>query len=486
MIFDFKKFSAKNALVDDQGTIVTYSELDSICQSVSSKIQTPSKNLCIVFCKNSIGSILSYLSVYLSGNTCLLINSSVNKEFALKVVNAYKPAYLFLPKEQLYPVEEFGSDASPVEVGSSDYVFFKSRFTQDYKVFKELALLLTTSGSTGSQKLVRQSYTNIESNTESIAGYLQISSDDKAITVLPMHYTFGLSVINTHLYSGATVLVTDKSLMQKEFWQFLKNSQATSFSGVPYTYEMLKVLRFTKMDLPYLKVLTQAGGHLSKELQEFFTQYASDAGKKFYVMYGQCEATARMSYLSPEDAPAHLGSIGKALSCGEFKLRKLNHTDDKTEEFITESNAVGELIYSGPNVTLGYASCRQDLCKGDNNQGVLSTGDLAYHDENGFFYITGRKNRVLKIYGNRVNLDELDSIIKSEYPELSFATCGREDHLTIFVEGDHAPDEQGQHQIIDYLSNKVGLNKKAFHIKLIDKLPRNESGKILFKLLDNN
>jgi len=340
----------------------------------------------------------------------------------------------------------------------------------DHNLLPDLAVLLTTSGSTGSPKLVRQSYKNIVSNANSIADYLEIKEDDRAITTLPMYYTFGLSIIQSHLLKGACIIVTELTFMDKKFWNLLKDEKATTFGGVPYTYEMLKKLRFSRMDLPSLRYLTQAGGKLSKELSKEFSEICEKKGIKFIVMYGQVEATARMSYLPHEFAIEKAGSIGIAIPGGEFKL-----IDDNEVEII-EDSVPGELVYYGDNVTLGYAVDYHDLSKGDENNGVLHTGDIAMKQD-GFYYITGRKKRFLKIFGNRVNLEEVEGILKSSGYDC--ACGGIDDLLKIYI-----TDESKLEEVRNFISAKMVLNPVAFKSIKIDKIPRNESGKVLYSKLE--
>jgi acyl-CoA synthetase (AMP-forming)/AMP-acid ligase II len=327
-------------------------------------------------------------------------------------------------------------------------------------LFTDLALLLTTSGSTGSPKLVRLSYANLLSNALSIAEYLSINENERPITTLPMHYSFGLSVINSHLLKGATLLLTDKSLMEKDFWSLLKKEQATSLSGVPYTYEMLKRLRFFRMDLPSLRTLTQAGGKLNIELTKEFAEYAQNADKRFFVMYGQTEATARMSYLPYEQSLSKSGSIGIAIPGGAFTL-------------LEES---GELIYQGQNVSLGYAESAEDLAKGDENKGILYTGDLAKRDNDGYYYIIGRKKRFIKLFGNRINLDETESVLKTRYVDC--ACVGTDDKMIVYT------TEQGKEaEIKQFISAQLHLNPNAFEVRPIDAIPKNSSGKTIYSEL---
>ena len=343
---------------------------------------------------------------------------------------------------------------------------------EEKDLYGELALLLTTSGSTGSPKFVRQSYENIRSNTSSIVEYLNLDESESPITTLPMNYTYGLSIINTHLAVGGTILLTEQGLMQKGFWSFFKDAGATSFGGVPYTYEMLHKLRFSRMELKSLRTMTQAGGKLSEELHREFAAYAKETGRKFVVMYGQCEATARMGYLPPEKALDKCGSMGIAIPGGRFSL-----IDDDGIE-ITEEDKPGELIYEGANVTLGYAESPEDLSLGDERGGILQTGDMARRDADGYYYIVGRKKRFLKIYGNRVNLDEIDRMIRSRFDGMDCASAGSDDHMVIYI-----TDESFRDKVREYVSHETGLNPAAFRTVYIAQIPRNEAGKVLYREL---
>jgi acyl-coenzyme A synthetase/AMP-(fatty) acid ligase len=354
------------------------------------------------------------------------------------------------------------------------YALLKTPYSRVFPLYEELALLLTTSGSTGSPKFVRQSYANIRANIESIVECLELDAAERPITTMPMSYTYGLSIINSHLWVGASIILTQKTLMQKEFWQQFKDHDATSFGGVPYIYEMLEKLRFFRMDLPALRAMTQAGGKLSPELHRKFAEYAQINSKKFIVMYGQTEATARMSYLPVEKSLEKYGSMGIAIPGGEFSLIDVDGNE------IKEPETVGELVYKGANVTLGYAESGADLIKGDDRGGVLLTGDMAKRDADGFYYIVGRKKRFLKIFGSRVNLDETERLLNGAFESLDCACGGVDDKMTVFITDAGAADK-----VMKFLTEKTGLNRAAFLIVVIDKIPRNEAGKILYSELNS-
>lgn len=465
-IWEISKFRETVAIIDEYGNKLSYNRLALEGNLLSEKIG----NRCLVFilCRNEIGSILGYVSCINNRIVPVLLNSHMDELLLHNLLNIYKPSFIWLPKDKS---EKFRQMKTIYEI--YDYILLKTEYDTDYVLNEELGLLLTTSGSTGSPKFVRQSYMNILDNAGSIAEYLKLDNEERPITTLPMNYTYGLSIINSHLLIGATILVTDKTLMQKEFWNFFKEEGATSFGGVPYTYEMLNRLRFVNMELPSLRTMTQAGGKIIPELHEKFAQYAVNTGKKFVVMYGQCEATARMGYLPPEKALEKKGSMGIAIPGGKFYLIDLNGNK------ITEPYVAGELVYEGKNVTLGYAECVEDLAKGDERNGILETGDMAEFDEDGYYYIVGRKKRFLKIYGNRVNLDEVDRLIKGEFG-IDVASTGVDDHMYIFI-----TDEKKMEKVRNFVVSMTKLNSTAFKVLVIREIPKNEAGKILYKELAN-
>ena len=421
MIFGIDTYKYRLAIIADDGTRLTYGELAERVAARAKELQRGVLQFCL--CKNSIESIVQYLAFMEAGAPVVLLDATKDPETIENLRKIYKPG--------------------------------------ETKCHPDLALCLTTSGSTGSPKLVRLTKRNIIANAESIAEYLHIDADERPVTMLPMYYSYGLSIINSHLLKGATILLTDKTYAQREFWNFLKENEATSMSGVPYTWELLRRLRFMRMDLPSVKTMTQAGGKLNAEIALEYIRWAKSVGKQFIVMYGQTEATARMSYLPWENAEEKYASIGVAIPGGTFSL-----AED------------GELIYRGPNVSMGYAECAEDLSKGDENHGVLHTGDMARVDEDGFYYITGRKKRFVKVWGNRCNLDQVEQLVK---PITTTCACaGVDDHITVFVTKDGLEKE-----IKDLLASKTGLNPIAFAVKVIEAIPVKDSGKIDYTVLQN-
>lgn len=460
-------YENKTVIIDDMGNNISYKELYDFSDDIKKRV--PERSLVFSFCHNSAGAVMGYFSFLCNRIVPVLLDMNIEHELAKNLLTIYQPEYIYVPKEMKKEYEEYTCIFERY-----DYCLMKTNYSLVHNLYPELALLLTTSGSTGSPKFVRQSYKNIQANAESIAQYLELNDTERPITTLPMNYTYGLSIINSHLLVGATILLTDKALVEKGFWEFFRNEEATSFGGVPYTYEILKRLRFFNMKLPSLRTMTQAGGKLSPELHKEFAQYAKDNNKHFVVMYGQTEATARMAYLPYEKSLEKYGSMGIAIPNGRFTLI------DENGEIISKPEVTGELVYEGPNVTLGYAENVDDLGKGDERHGRLVTGDMAKMDEDGYYYIVGRKKRFLKIYGNRVNLDEIERLLKRQFNDYSFACTGKDDSLYVFVT---CEQEEEREKIKKYLSETTNLYHKAFIIKYIEEIPKNEAGKTLYSKL---
>ena len=262
----------------------------------------------------------------------------------------------------------------------------------------DLVLLLSTSGSTGSPKLVRLSARNVVSNARAIAEYLDLRDTDRAATTLPMSYCYGLSVIHSHLLVGAGLILTDTSVVDDEFWELFRRHRGTSFAGVPYTFDLLDRVGFAEMDLPDLRYLTQAGGRLPPERVRAYAELGDRAGWRFFVMYGATEATARMAYLPPELARSRPAAIGQPIPGGSFRIDPVEGWDDDA----------GELVYQGPNVMMGYAQTRADLALGP-TVAELRTGDIARQGADGLYEVIGRASRFVKMYGLRIDLQQLEA-----------------------------------------------------------------------------
>ena len=464
---NLKKYTEKLSLIDTiVNKTITYKELDIETEKLAPKIKLSNKGLIFLFTTNNSESIISYIASLKSGNAVLLLDEKLNDEIRIGLIENYKPDFILTSNEDIPENYLFS-----FKYGSLNFI--KRTENNSINLFTDISVLLSTSGTTGSPKLVRLSYKNIQSNAESIAEYLHIDENERPITTLPINYSYGLSIINSHLLKGAVIVLTEKTVFFRDFWNQFNEYQCTSFAGVPYTYTMLKRIGFDKIELPTLKYFTQAGGKLSEEFIKHFNEYALEKKIKFYVMYGQTEATARITYVPPEKLNDKIGSIGISIPKGELMIM-----NDGKE--VTTINEVGEIVYKGDNVMLGYAETLDDLSKGDELNGFLSTGDLGYKDEEGFFYVTGRMKRFIKIFGLRINLDEVQKMIENHF-KISVACAGKDELLKILV---HSDDHLTEVKVKEEVMKMYKLSFKSLVVKSTNQIPTNSTGKYDYKKID--
>ncbi|HMN50270.1 MAG TPA: AMP-binding protein [Ignavibacteriaceae bacterium] len=457
---NLSSFSSNIALIGASSKeSFTYFYLEKEAQNLSDKLTLPKKGLIFLFTTNNSESVIAYVASLKSGNAVLLLDEKLNDEIRTGLIENYKPDFIISSSD-------ISSDNYGYLFNYCSLKFYDRQKRNSVDVFPDLSVLLSTSGTTGSPKLVRLSYKNIQSNAESIVEYLKIDDNEKPITTLPINYSYGLSVINSHLLQGSTIVLTEKTVFFRDFWDQFNEFKCTSFAGVPYTYTMLKRINFNKIDLPTLKYFTQAGGKLSEEFIRHFNQYALEKGIKFFVMYGQTEATARITYVPAERLSDKIGSIGISIPNGELKIM-----NDGNE--ITKANEVGEIVYKGDNVMLGYAETTDDLSKGDELKGILFTGDLGYKDADGFYYVTGRMKRFIKIFGLRINLDEVQKMIENHFG-ISAACTGKDELLKILV---HSDDHLTEVKVKEEVMKMYKLNFKSIIVKSTNQIPTNSSGK---------
>lgn len=462
MIFDLdKKESDTLAAIDSDGHYLSYGQIIDL--SIRLKNTLSKRSLLFVLTENNCGGIAWIIASILSGNVPLILNAGLEKRLLSQLIQTYQPQFICLPQKE-------DSHFEDTAIEGLGYRFVATGFSS-CKMNEDLSHLLPTSGSTGSPKLVRHKYDNIEASAINISTFFKLSEKDRPLLVLPLYYTMGLSVVFSHLKVGATILITNKKMTDLEFWRFLKEQRATSFTGVPFSYEILNKMRFYRMKLPDLTLLTQGGGKMRKDLNLKFAEYCRDNGKRWIATYGQSEGTARMAWLPEKYAISKAGSIGIPVPNGELFLR------DADGKIILDSPATGEMCYRGKNVTMGYAMNREDLVLGDERHGELATGDIAYRDEDGFYYIQGRMGRFLKIFGNRIGLDECEQILKSHISG-ECACTGNDEKIMVYL-----TNEQDFKIALDTLIQYLNIPANVIETISIDKIPKNEAGKTLYAKL---
>jgi len=463
--------SLNNGLYDDsEGKFCSYGELLERVTQIEKCLRQSRKLLVALFCDNSLAGIAAYLASLRSGNTVILINSSTEEGLRHRILSIYRPEIVIMAFDGSKSLPE-GYSAIPSP--SSMLAVAVAKELNQSEIFLDTAVLLSTSGTVGSPKLVRLSYRNIQSNADSIKDYLGIDSSDVAITSLPVSYSYGLSVVNSHLLSGASLVCTNSSLFTNHFWSLFRQHRCSSLAGVPFSYNILERLRFDRMDLPSLRILTQAGGRLASDKIEYFSAIASKRNYHFFVMYGQTEATARISYLPPEKLLGKIGSVGIAIPGGEIGIFR-----DGRE--VLEPNVDGEVVYKGANVMLGYADTRECLAKGDEMQGCLFTGDQGHKDNDGYLYITGRLKRFIKVFGLRLNLDEVEKMLEAKL-SCPVACAGSDESLHVYIESrDNAIETLARDAIISLYH----LHHSAVNVQLTSAILVTESGKKDYKAME--
>ncbi|MGX9965221.1 AMP-binding protein [Roseomonas sp. F4] len=447
------------AVKDDSGGSLTYGEIATFAQQL--KAVVPNRSLAFCLCANDCGSLAGYLALYESRIVSLLLDASTDQQLLDNLIDAYAPGYMWCPEDH--------NDAPPL-ISFKGYKLV--RMADDGPAMHDqLSFLLTTSGSTGSPKLVRHKYGNLEHNAKVVAEVFNWSRDERGLCQLPMHYTMGLNVVNSLLHAGSTVLLSKSSLMSREFWAFFKAHEPTSFTGVPYSYEIMLKMKLLRMDAPHLKVLSSGGGKLPEEIFIKLAEYAEATDRKFFSTFGTTETSARLSYLPPEIALRKIGSIGRAFPGGEMYLI------DPDGARIEQPDMEGELVFRGDNVTMGYAQSQADLLLGDEFQGEYRTGDIARRDADGHFYIVGRMSRFLKLFGHRVSLDACEKLVSERFGTECVCT-GTDKQMAIFVMNGEVLGD-----VPPFLAETTGLPRTAFKAYATSQIPRTNSGKVNYKEL---
>lgn len=401
-------FGDRIALVTEQGDTLSHAELASRADAFAARLGEE-RRLVALGVRNDIDSIVAYLGCLRGRHPVLLLEAG-----------GLPPAIL----QRFAPDAIFDAASGRLELAGAP----------QGGLHADLAVLLSTSGSTGSPKLVRLSRQAIASNTASICAYLDIGPDERAITTLPFHYSYGMSVLNTHLMAGASLALTDLSVTHPDFERFLTRARPTSLAGVPYTHKLLLRSGLVHRLPDSVRTLTQAGGRLDPERVLEMAAIGGERGFRFVTMYGQTEAAPRMAWLPPEQLAAHPDCIGRPVPGGRFELV------DDDGQVIGASGVAGELVYFGANVMMGYGMARADLARGPELDS-LHTGDIAERTADGFYRIVGRASRFAKIAGLRIGFDDVEALCRAAGIE---AVATGTDRLLVLQVESADPDEVGK------------------------------------------
>ena len=397
------------------------------------------KSIILLSVSNDIFSIFYYISIISSKKriTLILLNDNVNEEFFKKNIFKYKPKYVITKKK--IKVKDYS-----IKKKLSNYFFFENKTISNSKINFQNKLLIPTSGTTGSSKMVRLSLSNLSHNSFSIIKSLNIKKSDTAITTMPMSYSYGLSIINTHLLAGAKIIVNKESITSKVFWDYIGRYKVSSLNGVPKFYEYLYKLKFHNFKTPYLKYITQAGGYLDLKLKKYLLKLSHKKKFNFFVMYGLTEASPRVSVLNVKKYNGKIKSVGKPIKGVKLKIKK-------------NKSKSGFIVIYGKNVCLGYSDKYEDLNKANENNFKFISSDIGRLDEDNFLYILKRSNRISKIFGLRIDLSDIEKTLKKNNIEV---VCSSDDQfIKIKTSKKNRFDK-----ILDIIKKNYGINKN--YIKL--------------------
>jgi long-chain acyl-CoA synthetase len=450
------------ALLAESGTTLTYAELARLADELAAHLpEGPARTVGFLLFGRSFDGVALYLGALRSGrHVPLLLPPGIHPASLEDLVAKYQPDWIATGTG---PQSACPAGYSQQHQTDGIAVHVRCESATGVEPCEPLGLLLSTSGSTGSQKLVRLSYQAIDSNAQAIVQYLRLNEEDRAISTLELSYSFGMSILNSHLAAGASVVLTDQTLLSRGFWELAQKSHITSLSGVPSQFAMLRRAGLERRGIGSLRMLTQAGGNLSEPLKREFKALSDRLGSEFFVMYGQTEAAPRISYVPPARLDDKLGSIGVAIPGGSLDL----------------DTTTSELIYRGPNVMLGYAESRADLARGDEMRGVLRTGDIGRRDEEGFFYLTGRLKRFIKLSGARVNLDDVEKMLVDAF-DAQLGCIGADDRLSVvLVESSAVTDAE----IREFLRMRCDIYPGLVTVERRRELPYTANGKVDYQAL---
>lgn len=419
------------------------------------------KKIVLIICENTIEILIFYFVLCLLKTTLILIDNKTKIKEIKKIISSHKPDYIVTnPK-----IKKFLKVNYKTKHKIEKYYLYKCSEIYEKNLNKNIKLLLPTSGSMGISKFVILTNKNIDDNTNKILNYFRINSKDICITSMPIAYSYMLSTINTHFKVGASTFVTNKSVIEREFWNEFKKKKITSFHGVPYYYNLIEKLKIKNLFNSNVKFITQAGGHLDTQIKKQIILKCKSKKIKFYCMYGQTEASPRISYLDDKYSNKKIGSVGKPLL--NYKIKIV----DKNNRVIDKPYKIGKIIFYGKNIFLGYANSREDLSKKFKLKKKLDTGDLGYKDEDNFLYITGRTGNIAKIFGNRIELSELEH----KMAENGFMVVCKENKGKLMIAYNK---EYNSKKVINKVSEITGIHENGFIAKYIKRFPLNKNNKI--------
>ncbi len=491
-----------NVAVKDRRHSLTYKELQSLADGLATFLMGAGLvcgDRVGLLMDSSVQYVVAYLGILQAGCVAIPLNtdnSRRNLDFVLQQcgVKCLIGQSRYLSRYQLWPLDisiicsDWSDALKKGDKGPGRGIIRWEQAvekTPDIDAFPDLsgaglACILFTSGTTGEPKGVMLSHGNLVANTRSIISYLHLKETDSILSVLPFFYSYGSSLLHTHLAVGGTVHIESQFVYPNKALERMAKERITGFAGVPSTFALLlHRSNFKNMQWPYLRYVTQAGGAMAPSLAERLGDVLPDAD--IYIMYGQTEATARLSYLPPDRFADKLGSIGKAIPGVELRV-----VDEKGYQ--VSPGQIGEIMARGENIMQGYWGQPEETAKVLRN-GWLYTGDLARVDEEGFIYIESRKSDIIKSGAHRISPKEIEEVMAAWPGVHEAAVTGLPDPILgeaiwafVVPEGNRALDHKA---IIRYCRNNLASFKVPHKLVELTELPKTTSGKVRKTLLQD-
>lgn len=459
------------ALLDDKGVVVSFGEL---ADRINMTDPAAAGELVLLCLGNEINSLMTYVKYVTNGYSLLMVPISQELVQWQNWIANYQPERIAMSSIAAAPdIIAFLTASGYVTVRGdhSETLEFQSRHIASGHWHHDQLLLLTTSGSTGSAKTAQLGMSGVLCNVNDIIYGLNIAPEDRALLSLPLFYTYGLSILNSHLLAGASVFVTRANFLQRNFVDHLSEAQVSAVSGVPSTYEAMLRLGFFESSSASIRRFDQAGGKLQPAIVRKIAFATKKCSQTFQPMYGQTEATARIAIMPSHLVEAFPEFVGEAIRSSKVSLG---------------SNAdSNEIVVTSPSVMRGYAACRSDLEKSDELKGLLATGDLG-HIENGLIRIVGRLKRIVKYRGIRMSLDDIEARLRDMFSDRNIAVVAQDEKVRVYVEraGSLALSVVDQHRVQGIVKG-IGISDADYRVIELDAMPLLENGKIDYRALSH-
>lgn len=451
------------ALIDCKANKMTYGELANHSKHMSKYVAK--RSLVLFMCDYDITTVSTYYSLLELKAVPLLISSKADYSYVEKLCSLYKPQYIWLKEEKLDEIKTI-TDGTTI-LCYDNHVLYKTQLER-IDINPNIALLLTSSGSTGNPKTVILTYSNLFHNATAGAASLKLTTKDCGITTLPMEHCFGLFLLHSSWAIGAKICLYDETVLNPLFLKALEEQKPSFMFAVPYTIDLLKFINNDKLNKSLnMRFILIGGGRLNDNQFEFIKNLLQNKSTTCILGYGQTEGTGVISTNIAEE-PIDLSCVGTPVA--GLKVYIINK----------DSSGIGEIVLESDSVGFGYASSNEDLNKEEEFKGFLHTGDLGTVNNEGKIHLYGRQNRIVKLLSERYNLDDIEELLINQFKGSSFACVEVNSNLAIFHNSTITEKQLKETLRVNY---KIPGNLLKIHY--INDFPKTASGKIAYSKLED-